>query len=84
MDAKLPPLAYTQGCYRIRAHGRLDATWSAQLGNMQLVIVEYRTEPIVVLTGMLADQTALLGVLNQLSLLGLAVLSVEYLGDSCD
>lgn len=50
---------------------------------MRLMVEERETGPVVVLTGMLADQAALLGVLSQLSMLGLAVLSVEYLGETC-
>lgn len=83
MGAKLPPSVYKKGCYCIRAHGRLDATWSAQLGNMRLVVEEHEKGPVVVLTGILTDQAALLGVLNQLNLLGLPLLSVEYLADTC-
>jgi hypothetical protein len=66
--------------YRIRVHGRLDPRWSARLGGMAIAIREAPGQPTVTeLTGSLPDQAALLGVLNQLYLHLVPLLSVECL-----
>jgi len=64
--------------YRITARGTLDPSWSGQLGDLAIAVdtADVR-EPVTVLTGRLADQAALLGVLNHLAELGLALVSVE-------
>ena len=64
--------------YRIRIQGKLDPRWSEWLADMS--IASERTEaggPAVELTGLLADQAALRGVLNRLWDLNLAVISVS-------
>jgi len=64
--------------YRIRIQGNLDPRWSEWLADMS--IATEGTEaggPAVVLTGFLADQAALRGVLNRLWDLNLAVISVN-------
>ena len=64
--------------YRIRIQGNLDSKWSEFLANMS--IASERTQsgkPIAVLTGLLADQAALRGVLNRIWDLNLAVISVD-------
>jgi len=68
----------TRQMYRIRIQGNLDPRWSEWLADMS--IVSDRTEaggPAVVLTGFLADQAALRGVLNRLWDLNLVVISVN-------
>ncbi len=63
--------------YQIRVRGNLDNSWSEKLGGMQL---ETTVETaMTVLTGSLADQAALSGVLNTLYDLQLPVISVVHL-----
>jgi hypothetical protein len=68
----------TPATYRIAIIGRLDRSWSAQLGGMD-IRVEHESErqAVTVLTGRLVDQAALFGVLNAVYGLGFALLSVE-------
>ena len=66
--------------YRIRVSGFLDAGWSAHIGGMS---VHHQADAdgnsMTILTGELADQAALYGVLNGLYGLGFSLLSVECL-----
>jgi hypothetical protein len=79
MERIEPPLTLvTSGAYSIRAQGRLDASWSDQLGGMRIIVSGAGRHSITVLIGRLADQAALLGVLNTLYELGLPLLSVDY------
>jgi hypothetical protein len=66
--------------YQVCVRGVLDASWSDNLSGMSIV-TDYRVEnaPVTFLTGRLADQSALTGVLNALHDLGFALLSVEVL-----
>ena len=64
--------------YRITIQGRLDDSWSEQLGGMDFSSgFEADGSPLTVLTGRLVDQAALYGVRNALYGLGFALLSVE-------
>ena len=67
--------------YRIRILGRLDKKRSAYYGGMT---IEHESDPhhgsMTILTGRLADQCALIGVLNSLHDIGYPILSVEYRG----
>jgi len=68
----------TPATYRITIQGRLDDSWSEQLGGMAFSSgLEAEGSPLTVLTGQLVDQAALYGVLNTLYGLGFALLSVE-------
>ena len=68
----------TPATYRITIHGRLDDSWSEQLGGMTISSeLEADGALLTVLTGPLVDQAALYGVLNGLYGLGFALLSVE-------
>ena len=66
--------------YRISVLGTLDKKWSDYYGGMT---IENVNDPhygsITVLTGRLADQSALVGVLNSLHDIGCPILSVEYM-----
>jgi hypothetical protein len=74
-----PPLTLVAtGSYAIRVQGRLDATWSDQLGGMRITVAGSGRHSVTILVGRLTDQAALLGVLNTLYELGLPLLSVEY------
>ena len=64
--------------YRISILGTLDKKWSDYCGGMtiehDIVLNQY---PITTLTGILADQSALIGVLNSLYDMGCPILTVE-------
>jgi hypothetical protein len=66
--------------YRIRIQGILDKNWSDYYSGMT---IEHEGDPkqnaMTVLMGRVADQSALIGVLNSLHDIGYAILSVEYL-----
>lgn len=66
--------------YRIRIQGILDKNWSDYCGGMT---IEHESDPnryaMTILMGRLADQSALIGVLNSLHDLGCPILAVEYL-----
>ena len=66
--------------YRIRIQGILDKNWSDYCGGMT---IEHEGDPKryakTILMGRVADQSALIGVLNALYDIGFPILSVEYL-----
>ena len=66
--------------YRIRIQGILDKNWSDYCGGM---MIEHEGDPkhyvMTILMGKLADQSALIGVLNALHDIGYPILSVDYL-----
>jgi hypothetical protein len=65
--------------YKIRIQGILDKNWSDYCGGMT---IEHEDDPkqnvMTILMGKLADQSALIGVLNSLHDIGYPILSVEY------
>ncbi len=65
--------------YCIRVQGKLDERWSEYLG--MHVEVEHTEEqhPVTKLTGHVADQAALFGLLDSLYSFGFPLLSVECL-----
>ena len=67
--------------YQIKVQGRLDERWSDWFGGMTIA-VERAAEgpPITMLTGTVADQAALQGILRALYTLGLPVCSVTCVG----
>jgi len=66
--------------YRIKVHGIVKETWFQYYDHM-VIEVETGTlkHPVTTLTGRIADQTALQGMLNLLYELRLPLLSVECL-----
>ena len=60
--------------YEIHVKGHLNRDWADWLENMQMRCLENGE---MILSGLLADQAALMGVLNKLSRLNLALLSVN-------
>ena len=64
--------------YRISIMGTLDKNWSDYCGGMA---IEHERDPhhhaVTILTGRLADQSALVGILNSLHDIGCPILSVE-------
>jgi hypothetical protein len=66
--------------YVIHVQGVVAARWSDRLGGMELTQVTDCGVVFTILSGILVDQAALLGVLNSLYNLGLPLLSVQCLG----
>ena len=65
--------------YRICILGNLDAQWSDYCGGMTIERgSDPKRSPMTILTGCLADQCVLIGVLNSLHDIGCPILSVEY------
>lgn len=63
--------------YQISVEGRLDERWSDWFGGMTIMVErEGDGPPITTLTGTVADQAALQGMLRALYTMGLAVRSV--------
>ena len=72
----------TTATYRICVQGRLDESWSDRLAGMKITTDPASDKPpVTILTGYLADQAALSGILNALYELHLPLLSVEILDD---
>ena len=64
--------------YCIRVIGRLDPAWSEWLQGMTVTIIEAQDQSTVTeLCGRLPDQSALMGVLEQLHDCAISVISVE-------
>jgi hypothetical protein len=65
--------------YRIRIVGTLDEQWSYYCGGMTIEQVsDPKRAALTILTGRLADQSALIGVLNALHDIGCPILSLEW------
>jgi hypothetical protein len=62
------------GFFEIRVKGQLDSHWSEWLEGLEVRVLESGE---TILFGQIVDQAALLGVLNKLSRLNLAILSVN-------
>ena len=73
-----PPDLDLSAVYRIKVRGRLKESWSDWFDGMT---IEFLFGPdgmtVTMLTGVIADQSALYGVLNKVRDLGLILLSVE-------
>jgi len=64
--------------YRIRVPGRMDPKWSGYLQGMTVSVLEEKDqEAFTELSGLLPDQAALMGVLQQLYNRNIPVFSVE-------
>jgi hypothetical protein len=69
-------------CYRIQVKGLIPEDWSNRLEGMSIRQQKSGAgDRVTTLEGSLADQAALLGVLNSVYELHLPILSVEYLKD---
>jgi hypothetical protein len=65
---------------QIKVPGELGADWSAWAGGMTIVVERVGGDPpITVLTGAVADQAALQGLLRRLYVLGLPLISVTWI-----
>ncbi len=66
--------------YRIVVQGRLDGLWLA-LGGMSIRVERKETPaPVSTLSGVVADQAALQGLLRRLYVMGFPLLSVTCMG----
>jgi hypothetical protein len=73
---------HTPVYYKISIQVVLDESWAADLGMVLTYPDDVKKNPVTILNGQLADQAALLGLLNRLYGLGLPLLLVEYVADS--
>ncbi len=65
--------------YEIKVQGRLDGQWSDWLNGVELCCESGEHGAITTLTGVVADQAALFGLLNRIRDLGLPLLSVRHI-----
>jgi hypothetical protein len=65
--------------HRIRIQGRLDPAQAARLGETTLAVHGTGATAVTDITAWVADQAALMGVLEQLYSLGVTLISVERL-----
>jgi hypothetical protein len=66
--------------YKIQVQGRLDPKWIGLFNNMELTTEHDESGNLVsTLKGLVNDQAALYGLLNQIRDLGLPLLAVNYL-----
>lgn len=74
------PSVCEPGTYRIRVAGRLGPGWIDRVGDMQIAVHEGETGGTVTdLIGIVADQAALQGLLDQVYARGHVLLSVQRL-----
>jgi hypothetical protein len=67
--------------YRLRVDGHLDDHWSAWFGDLTLT---HHSDGTTSLSGIVADQAALHGLLRKVRDLGIALISVEVIDPSDD
>ncbi len=65
--------------YLIKISERLDPGWSAQLGGMDIFTIEEEGRLITLLTGTIADQPALFGILDRLRDMNLLPILVKQI-----
>jgi len=71
-------LVYNPAVYRIRVCGRLNPEWSKHLQGMKISIIQSDGRPTCTeLCGLLPDQAALMGVLQELYEFGIPMCSVK-------
>ncbi len=63
--------------YQITIQGALDPEWAAWLHGLTLTSTEVDGQPVTTLSGPVADQAALRGILNKLWDLNLTVIGVK-------
>jgi hypothetical protein len=65
--------------YQIRLHGQLDAQWTTWFGGMTVILTD---DGDTVLTGPVADQAALHGLLRKVRDIGIPLVSINEIHQS--
>jgi len=73
-NQSIPATGAQTGFYEIRVKGQLDESWSDWLEGMEMKLLDNGE---MILSGHIGDQAALMGILNKLYGLNLALLSVS-------
>ena len=73
-NGKTCPMDSGERRYEIRVKGHLSGEWSEWLEGMELTLID---DGETVLAGQIADQSALMGILNKLNRLNLTLLSIK-------
>ena len=64
--------------YQIQVRGHLDARWEAMFAGFSIIHqVTSAGQPITVITGQVADQSALYGLISRLRNLGVDLISIQ-------
>jgi hypothetical protein len=61
-------------CYEIRLQGHLDSRWASRMDGLAFA---FDSDGTTTLSGMLADQAALHGLLSRIRDLGLSIVSIQ-------
>lgn len=72
-DEKVQPTCSGAGTFQIRVKGHLNSNWSDWLEGLDVRLLDNGE---MILTGVVVDQAALIGILNKLNRLNLTLLSV--------
>jgi hypothetical protein len=79
MQIEFEPKIHERAKYRIRVFGIVRKNWEDYYSGMTIILKDEPDQaPETILTGWLADQTALQGLLNLLNDWGHVLISVEY------
>ena len=73
-DQSIPAAGAQTGFYEIRVNGQLDESWSDWLEGLEVKLLDNGE---MILSGYIGDQAALMGILNKLYGLNLALLSAS-------
>ena len=73
-DRSAQPSSSGGGFFEIHVRGRLTSEWSDWLGGLEIKLLDNGE---MILSGVIADQAALMGILNKLNRLNLTLLSVS-------
>ena len=76
-NPSIPTTSPQTGFYEIRVKGQLDESWSDWLEGLKVNLLDNGE---MILSGYIGDQAALMGILNKLHGLNLALLSVSEVG----
>jgi hypothetical protein len=77
LNQSIPAAGAQTGFYEIRVKGQLDESWSEWLEGLEVKLVD---DEEMILFGRIGDQAALMGLLNKLYGLNLALLSLSKAG----
>jgi len=80
-DEKVQPTCLGGGTFQIRVKGHLNSKWSDWLEGLEVRLLDNGE---MILTGVIVDQAALMGILNKLNRLNLTLLSVSEVSKKND